>query len=322
VLRFPLPPREIATESSVTLQLSSTVARHPWLSFLVWTALCCLFFWKPLVLLTNYSMNNDSSSHILLIPFIAAWLLYGDRKRLSGESSFDLHPGLALALLALLVLGLSFWGESSIAADRLTFFISSWLLLIIAGFLVAFGRNATKTVWFSLAFQAFAIPWPEAFLNGVIRLLQAGSADVAEWIFDLSGVPVLRDRFFFYLPSVSIEIAKECSGIRSSIALLILAVLVSHFAFSKFWKKVIFVCAGLLMMLIKNGVRIATLTLLAKYVDPGFLFGRLHHEGGVVFFLLGLVLLVPVYRLLRRGEPSNLPVDRDAAEFRTVARSS
>ena len=264
-------------------------------------------------------MNSDSASHILMIPLIVAWLLYGESKRLRAQSSLDPHPGLALALLALLVLGLSFCGQSSIATNRLMFFILSLLLLIIAGFLVAFGRNATKTVWFCLAFLVFAIPLPEALLNGVIHLLQAGSADVAEWIFDLSGVPVLRDRFFFYLPGVSIEIAKECSGIRSSIALLILALLVSHFSFSKFWKKVIFVCAGLLMMLIKNGVRIASLTLLAKYVDPGFLFGRLHHEGGVVFFLLGLVLLVPVYRLLRRGELPILPADNSAAEFRTVS---
>ena len=56
------------------------------------------------------------------------------------------------------------------------------------------------------------------------------------------------------------------------------------------------------MMVVKNGVRIATLTILANYVDPSFLYGRLHHDGGVVFFLLGLALLLPVYGLLRRGE--------------------
>jgi exosortase/archaeosortase family protein len=101
---------------------------------------------------------------------------------------------------------------------------------------------------------------------------------------------------------MSIEVAQECSGIRSSISLLVLALLVSHFAFRPFWKKLVFVTAGLLMMVVKNGVRIVTLTLLANYVDPGFLFGRLHHEGGVVFFLLGLALLWPVYWLLSKSE--------------------
>ena len=56
------------------------------------------------------------------------------------------------------------------------------------------------------------------------------------------------------------------------------------------------------MMLIKNGIRIATLTLLANYVNPDFLYGRLHHQGGIAFFLVGLVLLLPVFWYLRRGE--------------------
>jgi exosortase/archaeosortase family protein len=86
-------------------------------------------------------------------------------------------------------------------------------------------------------------------------------------------------------------------------ALIILAVLLSHFAFRAFWKKAVFIAAGLLMMLIKNGVRIAALTLLANYVDPDFLYGPLHHRGGVVFFMFGLGLLVPLYWWLRRGEP-------------------
>ena len=60
--------------------------------------------------------------------------------------------------------------------------------------------------------------------------------------------------------------------------------------------------AGLLIMVVKNGIRIATLTILAQYVDPGFLYGRLHREGGVVFFLLGLVLLLPILWLLQRSE--------------------
>jgi exosortase/archaeosortase family protein len=53
---------------------------------------------------------------------------------------------------------------------------------------------------------------------------------------------------------------------------------------------------------VKNGIRIATLTILAQYVDSSFLFGRLHREGGIVFFVIGLLLLLPVFWLLQRGE--------------------
>ena len=85
-------------------------------------------------------------------------------------------------------------------------------------------------------------------------------------------------------------------------ALLILALIFGHLLLHTFWKQAVLVVAGLLIMLVKNGVRIATLTILAQYVDPGFLYGRLHHEGGVVFFLLGLILLLPILWLLQRGE--------------------
>jgi exosortase/archaeosortase family protein len=63
------------------------------------------------------------------------------------------------------------------------------------------------------------------------------------------------------------------------------------------------VIAGLFVMILKNGVRIVTLTLLASYVDPGFLYGKLHREGGVVFFVLGLLLLAPLVWILQRSEP-------------------
>ena len=60
--------------------------------------------------------------------------------------------------------------------------------------------------------------------------------------------------------------------------------------------------AGFPLAVVKNGIRITTLTLLSVYVDPGFLTGRLHHEGGFVFFFLALAILAPVLLLLQRSE--------------------
>lgn len=285
------------------MTVSPNPARRAWLSLLAWLLLCSLLFWKPLLALLRYASANDNASHVLAIPFIVAVLLYLDRKQLANPR-FTPRAALFLAVPAF---ALAVWflprpfDHNSPAFPAL---ILSFLLLSISGFVAIFGAAASRTVWFDLAFLAFAIPFPDQILNRFIYLLQAGSADLAGVIFDWSGVPVLREGFVFHLPRLSIEVAEECSGIRSSIALLILAVLVAHFSFSKFWKKALFVAAGLLMMIVKNAVRIATLTLLASYVDPEFLYGKLHREGGVVFFLLGLALLLPVYWFLRRGEPT------------------
>ena len=54
-----------------------------------------------------------------------------------------------------------------------------------------------------------------------------------------------------------------------------------------------------------NGIRIVTLSTLAIYADPSFLTGKLHNEGGFVFFLLALAILAPVLWLLQRSEANH-----------------
>jgi hypothetical protein len=49
------------------------------------------------------------------------------------------------------------------------------------------------------------------------------------------------------------------------------------------------------------------------YVDPSFLFGTLHRDGGIVFFLLGLLLLLPVLLLLQRGESTAVAGTKELA---------
>jgi exosortase len=248
----------------------------------------------------RYALTDENASHILIIPFLVAWLLFLDRERMA-HTSLDLKSASMVAIPAVTLAAVVAFGLVG-QGMALRGWILSFVLLVISGFIAIFGIRCFQSDWFPFAMLGFLIPLPDPVLNRLIYVLQAGSADVAEKIFDWTGVPALRDGFIFHLPRLSIEVAQECSGIRSSIALLILALLVAYFSFSKFWKKAVFLIAGLLMMIVKNGVRIATLTILASYVNPDFLFGRLHREGGVVFFLIGLALLLPVYWFLRRGE--------------------
>ncbi|HTC46966.1 MAG TPA: exosortase/archaeosortase family protein [Candidatus Aquilonibacter sp.] len=278
-----------------------------WLIFGVWTSLSLLLFVKPLYEMFQLVSRDDTSSHIVLIPFITAWLLYTERKPSQAEGALNIWPSVLFLAPSLPMAFFSLHCESCAPKTRLSGYALALVLLVIAGFVFALGAAAAKSSWFALAFLFFSIPIPELFLSRIIYGLQSGSAAIAEFFFNLSGAPVLRDGFFFRLPKMSIEVAQECSGIRSSLALLILALLVAHFSFRPFWKKLAFVAAGLCMMLVKNGIRIASLTLLANYVNPAFLTGRLHHQGGIVFFLIGLALLWPVYWALRRGETTPLP---------------
>lgn len=274
-----------------------------WALYAVWVILCAGLFWKPLYNLFELASNDESASHILLIPLISAFLLYSERKPLESSVSRDYLAALYFSIAGLVCALVAIRFVPGGSKEQLSVFILALLFLLVAGFTVILGLATAKNSHFALAFLLFAVPLPDALLNRIIYFLQVGSADVAEFLFNLSGAPVLREGFIFRLPKINIEVARECSGIRSSIALLILALLISHFSFRPLWKKLVFLFAGLLIMLIKNGIRIASLTLLANYVNPEFLTGKLHHQGGIVFFLIGLLLLIPVFWLLQRNEP-------------------
>lgn len=256
-------------------------------------------FWRPLLGLAQFAFNNDDASHILVIPFISAWLLFRERKQTFRRVSYDLAPAAVILLFAAAGLGwtLKYSNGGSLAGYALVL-----VLFLIAGFALIFGRNALREGRFALLFLFFMVPLPPALADRITYFLQEGSADLSAGFFDLMGVPFLRQGFVFHLPRVTIEVARECSGIRSSIALIILSLLAVHFYLRTFWKQAVFVVCGLLMMLVKNAIRIVTLTLLAVYVDSDFLYGRLHHQGGAVFFMVSLLLLVPIFWLLERRE--------------------
>jgi exosortase len=293
----------VGTGDTTVLSNSNAAVTKRWLFFACWIVLSSLLFTGPLVTFVRTSFSDSDASYLVLIPFISAWILFVERRKIFLDLSYDKIFGssfLFIAICATLASRLA--GGAASLGLQLSGHILSLVLLWVAGFALLFGKAAFNAGYFPLLFLFLMVPLPKFLLDHVIYLLQSGSAWITGGIFDLLGVPVLREGFVFHLARVNIEVAKECSGIRSSMALLILALLVAHFRLRSFWRKVLFLACGLFMMILKNGIRIVSLTLLAIHVDPSFLYGKLHHQGGVVFFLLSLLLLAPLLWLLQLGE--------------------
>jgi exosortase len=300
---------------TTTLDDTNPNARMRWVLFGSWIVLSSLLFSHAIAALVRMSLSNADASHLVLIPFISAGVLLIERQRIFLSLSYNIALGgslLFVAVCAGLITNLA--GSASTLGLQLSGYILSLVLCWVAGFTLLFGKVVSKAAYFPLLFLLLMIPLPNFLLDRLIYLLQAGSAWITGALFDLFGVPALREGFVFHLARANIEIAKECSGIRSSMALLILGLLVAHFRLKSFWKKAVFVVCGVFMMILKNGIRIAALTLLAMYVDPGFLTGKLHHQGGIVFFILAMLLLWPILLLLERGQsgkispPESMPV--------------
>jgi len=213
----------------------------------------------------------------------------------------------------LVLLGLIFLLASKyqpLSADKLSLEILSLVILWILVFAFCYGSESFIKARFPLLFLLLLVPFPEFVIDKTIFALQVGSSDVAYGLFRILTVPVLKEGFVLRLPMVNLEVAKECSGIRSSIALLVTVLMAAELRLRSSWRKVLLVLAIIPVLVLKNGMRIVTIYLLAAYLNPAFLHGWLHTSGGIVFYLLGLAALMPVGTLLRRGEKKPIKMSR------------
>jgi exosortase len=176
------------------------------------------------------------------------------------------------------------------------------VLVWIAGFVLCYGMRSFHAALFPLFFLLLMIPIPTLVLDNTVLALQKGSSQVTYALFKLLGVPVFWQGFRFSLPGVEIEIAKECSGIRSSLALFITGILAAHVFLRSGWRMIVLSLSTIPLAIFKNAVRIVTLSWLGVYVDRSFLFGRLHHQGGILFALVALAIFVPLLFALQESE--------------------
>jgi exosortase len=250
-----------------------------------------------------YSLVHESSTHIFMIPFIVAYLLYFGRETTFAESKGSSFLGISILATGVVI---RLFGSSYMQAQKGNNFESltglALVLSILGSFLLSYGNRSGRKAIFPLLFLFLMIPIPDVLLDRIVYLLQSGSTTCAYIFFKALGVPVIQHGFLLSLSGITIEVAKECSGIRSSVALFITSLLAAYIFLRGAWKRSVFVLLAICFSIVKNGIRITTLTLLATHVDPGYLTGRLHREGGFVFFVLTLAMLAPVLFLLHISE--------------------
>ena len=259
------------------------------------------------------SKSSQQSSDFWTIPVISVFLCYERRAVVFAKAHFAALGLYGLAGLALFGLGIgiyvasfstrfAFGGSGPVVFDPAILSMLGVIVGVAGAFLACYGKEAWRAARFPLGFLLFAIPLPQAILEPLIRWLQYGSAAVVNLLFVLLRVPYVRDGLRFDLSALSIEIAPECSGIRSSFALMVLTVVLSYIALHSTWRRLLLLAAVIPLVLVKNGIRIVTLCLLTIHVDPSFIDGSLHRRGGFVFFGIVLAAEGTLCWLLRRSE--------------------
>jgi exosortase len=271
--------------------------------FLLFVGLSILLFYVPMKLLVESSLGNELYSHIILIPLVSIYLMYTRRREIFQENGTSIIPGsiLIVAGVVFYLIGKGFDTDLD-ANDFLSVMTFAAVLSWIGGFILFYGLESSRLALFPLLFLFFMVPVPGFLMERIILLLQILSTEVSYGFFKLTGVPILREGFTFHLPGLSVEVAKQCGGIRSSLVLFIVSLLMGHLFLSSWKRKFILSLCVLPITIVKNAIRIVTLTLLGVYVDPRILESTLHMRGGIPFFIVALSLLGVVLWFLRRSE--------------------
>jgi exosortase len=276
----------------------------------------CVVYYLPLSALAALSLHSELYSHISLIPAVSLFFMWTRRRGIFAETRPRISAGGMVVAAGLVVYGvaLAFRGSLDTVAfrnidmpnDYLTLCMAGFVAWAIGSFIVVYGRQAAKRAMFPLGFLAFMIPIPTFLLHFIMTSLQHASAEVANLVFMLSGAPYVRSGLVFEFSNVSVRVAEECSGIRSSLAFFILSIITGYMFLQTVSRRLALTLAIFPITVIKNAFRIVTITLLANYVDMRFLSSHwIHTSGGIPFFAVGLAMFVPLVWVLRRSENSS-----------------
>lgn len=265
---------------------AEATTRYLFLAALLVIAL--FLFWPSLISALGLAIHSDRYLQVALAPLVTSFLIFWDRKTIFQQARYSPAVGIPLVACAIL-LGILFRSRS------LPLAVLSMVLLALSAFLLCFGPRSFRAALYPLCCLFVTIPFPVEWMNRVATNLQYGSAAVSYAILRVTGIPVFRHDLVFSLPGLDFEVAPECSGIHSSLALLMISLVASYLYLRSGWSRLALILLTIPIALFKNAARIVTLAVLGAYVDRIYIDGPLHHKyGGLVFSVLGAILFVLV----------------------------
>jgi exosortase len=298
--------------------MSSAPVHRLWKPVLI-AAAVAFAYWGVLARLGHFWWEDENYSHGLLIPFVIGYILWAERGRLASVAP---RPRLFLGAGAVVVALLMLWVGTA-GAELFTQRTS--LVLLLAGLVVYFhGWRLLRAVVVPLLLLALAIPIPTIVFNKIAFPLQLFASRCAVWAMRMFDIPVLREGNVIELyplgstTTKKLEVVEACSGIRSLMTLVTLAVVFAYFTrpsddegkggrrFERFrsLRAVLIVLAAVPIAIITNAARVSGTGVLARYYGTEVADGFFHEFSGWVIYIVAFLLLFAFGWLLDRFNPT------------------
>src|SRR5271157_699259 len=276
------------------------------LCFALATLIAAALYWTPLTALVTSSFHRGIYPYTGVIPVLSACLIYLEKERIFSRARYGLGIGLVLIFLAL-VIGWYNKGHSGALSpnDSLSLVTLSFVVLWIGVFVLCYGTKTLQAAGFQLSLLLLMVPLPQVLVDKSIFVLQGCSTQAAWILCRLGGVPVFRDGFRLSLPGIDVEVAEQCSGIRSGLALFITSLLMGHIFLRSPWRRLWLVLAVFPVTVFKNGLRVVLIAWLMAHPSMASFGDRVHRHLGIPFSFLGLLLLGLLVISLHRFEETS-----------------
>ena len=248
-----------------------------------------LFYWPTFRWLGNAWLSNDYYSHGFLVPLVAGFFAWANRRRLVAR-----EPSIVGAFVVALAAILYVFG---IVRDERLLSALSLIVLLYGLVLSCFGLKAGKAMAFPACFLVFMVPFP--FVQELGFSLQGVSVDSSSWLLRLFGMPVDVVGRELHLDDLVFTIGLPCSGINTLIALLALAAVYTHLLTGPWAKRGLLFVLAFPIAIAANILRITSIVLIANYADVDVATGIYHDISSPLFFILAFGFLVLIGRVLK-----------------------
>lgn len=243
-------------------------------------------------LVQQWASDDDYSHGFFVVPLAAyfAW----ERRYALGSAPRPSVWGLALlgASLAMFLAGI-------LGAEL---FLTRVSLLGVLGGAILFiwGRDHFRALLFPLAFLLLMIPLPSIIFNQIAFPLQLLASRVGEGAIAAAGIPVLREGNVLHLAHTNLEVAEACSGIRSLVSLLMLAVVLGYFTEPRPPARIAIALSAVPIAIVANASRVAGTGIASHWLGAAAAEGFFHTFSGWLMFVVAFVGLLAVQRLIAR----------------------
>ncbi len=281
----------MATTPLVNEQESSSKIKVDWLSIAWFGGLLIACYAPILYRMANQWANDENMGHGFFVPLVSLYVVWQRREQLAETPLKTNWWGMAIVVAGGLLSVIATLGVELFTARM------SFVIALVGTVLFLGGIEWLKILSFPLALLLFMIPIPAIIYSALTLRLQMLASALGEMMISAMGIPVLREGNTLRLPSQTLDIVDACSGIRSLISLLFMALVYTYFTDKKVWMRWALLAATVPIAICANGVRVAVTGLLSE-IDTKLASGVYHETEGYIVFVVALVALIATHRIL------------------------